>query len=159
MVAAATRFFKVSSPRLDPRTGPDDTTLFDQEFVLLEDRAKHLYSSRFSTTTLANRIDVVNDLTPEIDPFGQGINLSREMSGQEIEPIAESPPYPPTLPTSSSPSSASSSAQLPSSQSKKRRAFTYDINASSIEARPSKRARFAILHFFSFLKLSLLDNV
>jgi len=161
MIAAATRFFKPSSPQLDHRSGPDETTHFDEEFTLLEDSAKNLYSRRFSASTLANELAAMKDVTPEANPAGQG-NLAQQMSNQEIETIPNSPYTSPEFvsPSSltfSSPSPPPSSSQ-PSSQSRKRRQSDSDSN-SGIETRPCKRTRSVILYFISFYFLKLTYNV
>ncbi|KIM47761.1 hypothetical protein M413DRAFT_208768 [Hebeloma cylindrosporum] len=147
MIAAATRFFKPSPMQLDPGTEPETTITFDQEFAAMENTAKHLYSRRFSTSILANRLSAVKEVRPEPDPAGQGTS-AREMSSHEVEPIPDSPyasselvsPSPPTF---SSPSSAPSPSQ-PSSQGRKRRQSNSDFSPS-IESRPLKRNRFVLL--------------
>ena len=149
MIIAATRFFKPSSIQLDLRTGPEDTSNFDQEFALLENSAKNLYSRRFSASTLANELAAMKDVTPEANPAGQG-NLARQMPNQEIEAIPNSPYtspefVSPTSPTFSSPSPPPSPSQ-PSSQGRKRRQSDSDSDPST-EARPLKRTRFVIFYF------------
>lgn len=161
MIAAATRFFKPSSPQLDHSSGPDEVTHFDEEFALLEDRAKNLYSRRFSASTLANELAAMKDVTPEANSAGQG-NLARQMSNQEIETIPNSPYTSPEFvsPSSltfSSPSPPPSSSQ-PSSQGRKRRQSDSDSN-SGIETRPCKRTRSVILDLISFYFLELTYNI
>jgi len=161
MIAAATRFFKPSSPQLDHSSGPDETTHFDEEFALLEDSAKNMYSRRFSASTLANELAAMKDVTPEANSAGQG-NLARQMSNQEIETIPNSPytsseAVSPSSLTFSSPSPPSSSSP-PSSQGRKRRQSDSDSN-SGIETRPCKRTRSVILYFISFYFLKLTYNV
>lgn len=67
MIAAATRFFQSSPIQLDPRDDPDNAIDFEEEFAHLEDRAKNLYSKRFSTSTLAKKLDAVKDVMSEIN--------------------------------------------------------------------------------------------
>ena len=157
MIAAATRFFKPSSPQLDHSSEPDDTTHFDQEFTLLEDSAKNLYSRRFSTSTLASGLDSVKVATPESDPAGQGDSLAR-IPSQEIEPTSNSPYSSPSPPTCSPPPPSPSQ---PSLQGRKRRQCASDSNAGieNIETRPCKRTRSVILYFISFYFLKLTYNV
>lgn len=152
MIAAATKFFKPSSAQLDSGTGPEDTTHFDEEFALLEDNAKNLYSRIFSTSTLADRLDTVKDSLLGTNPAGQVNSLAREISNQEIEPTPELASAE-SISHSPSPSSVSSSSPE-SPQSRKRRQSSSDSNPS-IEARPLKRMRFVILYLSSFFDLSL----
>jgi hypothetical protein len=147
MIAAATRFFKPSSMQLDPETELEDTAHFDQDFALLEDNAKNLYSRKFLTSTLASRLDAVKVATPESNLAGQGDSLA-QIPCQEIEPISNSPYSSPSPPICSSPSPLPSPSQPPS-QGRKRRQCASDSN-SSIEAQPLKRMRFVILYFFLF---------
>lgn len=158
MIAAATRFFKPSSPQFVNSSEPDEDTHFDEEFTLLEDSAKNLYSRRFSASTLANELAAMKDVTSEANPAGQG-NLARQMSNQEIETIPNSSYSSPefTSPSSltfSSPSPPPSSSR-PSSQGRKRRQSDSDSN-SGIETRPCKRTRSVVRYFiyFHFLKLT-----
>ena len=160
MIAAATRFFKPSSPQLDHSSEPDESH-FDGEFALLEGSAKNLYSRRFSASTLANELAAMKDVTSEANSAGQG-NLARQMSNQEIEIIPNSPYTSPEFvsPSSltfSSPSPSPSSSQ-PSSQGRKRRQSDSDSN-SGIETRPCKRTRFVVRYFISFYFLKLTYNV
>ena len=150
MIAAATRFFKPSSPQLDHSSEPHEINYFDREFTLLEESAKNLYAKKFSASTLAKGLAAMKDVTPEANPAGQE-NLARQTSNQEIEtiPISRytSPEFvSPSPPTFSSPSTSPSQ---PSSQGRKRRQSDSDSNSSveSIEARPLKRPRFVIFYF------------
>ena len=155
MIAAATRFFKPSSMQLDTSTEPEYTAHFDQEFALLEDHAKNLYSRKFSTSTLAERLDAAQDIMPEINPAGRGNSLA---SRQDIGTIPDSPysspesfsPSPPTF-SSLSPAPLPSQSSL---QGRKRRQSTSESNPS-VETRPRKRTRFVLLYFFLFLETEL----
>lgn len=154
MIAAATRFFKPSSTQLDTRTDPEDVAPLDQDFAVLEDTAKNLYSRRFSTSPLANGLNAVKDVTLETNPAAQVDSLARQISSQQIEPLSPCSSLefvsPSPLTTFSSPSPPPSPSQ-PSSQGRKRRQSTFDSDPS-IEAQPHKRMRFVILYFFLFLE-------